>query len=64
VGVEPEDLRRAEAILRQAQQAAGLAAYQYFFVAGTSGARAVYEVAMAAEAEAEALVEDMRGADA
>ena len=63
MGPGPDDLQRAEAILRQAQQAAGLAAYQYFFVDGTSWARAAYESAMAAEAEAEALLDDLRGTD-
>ncbi|HUR69788.1 MAG TPA: hypothetical protein VM370_11140 [Candidatus Thermoplasmatota archaeon] len=56
---EKEDLDRAQAILQSARRAAGLAAYEYFFIRASPGARAIYEVALAAESEAEALLEAM-----
>ena len=61
--MEPADVDRAERLLRRAQQAAGLAAYEYFFREPTPSARATYIAAMEAESEAEALVEAIRGDD-
>ena len=55
------DLRRAESLRRTAAQAAGLAAYHYFFLDAGPSSRAAYLAAIEAEAEAEALLQDLRG---
>ena len=60
VGADPEDVRRAESVFRSAHQTSGLAAYEYFFVSATPAARALYETAMEAEYEAEALLALLR----
>jgi len=61
VGSSEADLKSAELILRTAAQTAGMAAYQYFFVAATPAARAAYLAAIETESEAEELVALLRG---
>lgn len=55
-----EELALAEKVLRSASQAAGMAAYQYFFVQASPTARAVYEAALETEMEAQLVLESLR----
>lgn len=54
-----QEVTRANRLLRVAREAAGLAAYHYFFLRSTPEARAAYVLALEAEAEAELLVRDV-----
>jgi len=58
------DLRAAGRILKAARDAAGLAAYHYFFQEATPEARAAYLAALEAEAEAWLLLRDLGFPDA
>lgn len=62
VGVE--DTQVLDRVLRAARDAAGLAAYHYFFNESTADARAAYLAALEAEAEAELLSIEVRGSRA
>lgn len=56
---EVPDVVRAQRLLRSARDAAGLAAYHYFFLESSRHARATYLAAIEAEAEAELLLHDL-----
>ena len=56
----PDEVRRVEALYRTAREAAGLAAYHYFFLTASPESREAYVAAMAAESEAEALLDTVR----
>ena len=60
VGVEDVETVRVDRVLRAARDAAGLAAYHYFFQSPTPHARAAYLAAIEAEAEAELLSREVR----
>ena len=60
VGVEEVEVGRVDRVLRVARDAAGLAAYHYFFRSSTTDARAAYLAALEAEAEAELLWREIR----
>lgn len=60
VGVPAVDLGRVDRLLRAARDAAGLAAYHYFFRTSTLESRAAYLAAIEAEAEAELLLLEVR----
>jgi len=62
VGIEGTEIRLADRVLRAAREAAGLAAYHYFFQNSTAESRATYLAALEAEAEAELLLRDIRDA--
>jgi len=51
--------KQAHRLLRAARDAAGLAAYHYFFLDATADARAAYLAAIEAEAEAELFLRDV-----
>lgn len=54
--LQGQEVAQATRVLRSARQAAGLAAYHYFFAQATPEVRAAYVAALAAEAEAELLL--------
>lgn len=60
MGDEGIETGRMERVVRAARDAAGLAAYHYFFRTSTPMARAAYLVALEAEAEAELLMRELR----
>lgn len=62
VGIEGSEAGLADRVLRVAREAAGLAAYHYFFQSSTEESRATYLAALEAEAEAELLLRDIRAA--
>lgn len=62
MGTADFETARVVRVLRAARDAAGLAAYHYFFQSSTSAARATYLAALEAEAEAELLAREVLGA--
>ena len=55
----PEEIVRAETLLRSARHTTGLAAHHYFFREDTPDARATYLAALEAEVEAELLYQEL-----